>query len=320
NNHELIWSCQDVLRDDPRRRFTYGVTLDDTQMRIWFFSRAEELVSCPFDCMTEVSALIQIFLRLAFATQEQLGYDTTMSRFIDDAGSTQMKITVAGTAYITKKLLSDQRADAVCGRTTRVWEAYREDDPARTSVALKDLWSSVDTVQEGSQLLELHNQLRSLADPATPRPPAEYFLTVLDHGFVQTSDGVDDHTSDVMTRGSRPPTGMPHHPRKHYRIVFKEVGIPLQRLRTLSDVMRALVDATQALSLLYKLGLVHRDVSAGNILFIDGVGKLTDLEYLQSFRRAQSSQPTKQCFVRRLLATSLFITHPYTGNGILRLR
>ncbi|KAJ6511298.1 hypothetical protein C8R47DRAFT_1314307 [Mycena vitilis] len=224
NNHELIWSCQDVLRDDPRRRFTYGVTLDDTQMRIWFFSRAEELVSCPFDCMTEVSALIQIFLRLAFATQEQLGYDTTMSRFIDDAGSTQMKITVAGTAYITKKLLSDQRADAVCGRTTRVWEAYREDDPARTSVALKDLWSSVDTVQEGSQLLELHNQLRSLADPATPRPPAEYFLTVLDHGFVQTSDGVDDHTSDVMTRGSRPPTGMPHHPRKHYRIVFKEVG------------------------------------------------------------------------------------------------
>ncbi|KAJ6511306.1 hypothetical protein C8R47DRAFT_729886 [Mycena vitilis] len=290
NNHELIWSCQDLLRDDPRRRFAYGVTLDDTQMRIWFFSRSEELVSCPFDCMTEASVLTQIFVRLAFATQEQLGYDTTMSRFIDDAGSAQMKIIVAGTVYVTKGLLSDRCADAVCGRTTRVWEAYREDDPERASVALKDLWSSVDTVQEGSQLLELHDQLRSLADATTPRPPAEYFLTVLDHGFVQTSEGVDDHTLDVMTRGQVPPTGTSHHPRKHYRIVFKEVGTLVHRLRTVSDVMRALVDATQALFILYKLGLVHRDVSAGNILFVDGQGKLTDLEYIKSFKGTQLPQ------------------------------
>ncbi|KAJ6511308.1 hypothetical protein C8R47DRAFT_730009 [Mycena vitilis] len=294
NNHELIWSCQDLLRDDPRRRFAYGVTLDDAQMRIWFFSRSEELVSCLFDCMTEVSALIQIFVRLAFATPEQFGYDTTMSRFIDDAGSPQMKITVAGTVYITKKLLSDQRADAVCGRITRVWEAYREGDPDRTSVALKDLWLSVDAVQEGSQLLELHEKLWCLADPATPHPPSEYFLTVLDHGFVSTSEGVDDHTLDVMTRGQVPPTDLSHHPRKHYRIVFKEVGTPVHRLRTLSEMMRALADATRALSLLYQLGLVHRDVSPGNILFIDGQGKLTDLEYLKSFKGTQLPQPNER--------------------------
>ncbi|KAJ6511303.1 hypothetical protein C8R47DRAFT_729777 [Mycena vitilis] len=294
NEHELIWSCQDVLRDDPRRRFAYGVTLDSAHLRIWFFSRSEELVSSTLDCLTDVSALIQIFVRLAFATSEQLGYDTTMSRFIDDAGSAQMKILVAGTVYVTKGLLSDRCADAVCGRTTRVWEAYREGDPERASVALKDLWASVDTVQEGSQLLELHDQLRSLADPATPRPPAEYFLTVLNHGFVQTSYGVDDHTFDVMTRGERPPTGMPHRPRKHYRIVFKEVGTPVHRLQTLSEMMHALADAARALSLLYRLGLVHRDVSAGNILFVDGQGKLTDLEYLKSFKGTQLPQPTER--------------------------
>ncbi|KAJ6511304.1 hypothetical protein C8R47DRAFT_729914 [Mycena vitilis] len=293
NDHELLWSCQDVLRDDPRRRFAFGVTLDEAQMRIWFFSRSEELVSSPFDCMTEVAALIHIFVRLAFATAEEIGYDTTMSRFVDDAGSEQMKIAVAGSVYITKKLLSE-RAEEVCGRTTRVWEAYREDDPDRTSVAIKDLWTSVDAVQEGSQLSELHDQLRSLADPATPRPPSEYFLTVLDHGFVSTSEGVDDHTLDVITRGQVPRTGLSHHPRKHYRIVFKEVGTPLHRLRTLSDVMRALADATRALWLLYKLGLVHRDISPGNILFINGHGKLTDLEYLQSFKGTQA-QSSERC-------------------------
>ncbi|KAJ7625021.1 hypothetical protein DFH06DRAFT_745973 [Mycena polygramma] len=292
NEHELIWSCQDVLRDDPCRRFSFGVTLDGAELRMWFFSRAEELVSSPLNWVKEVSALIQIFVRLAFATPEQLGYDTTMSRFVDDAGSAQMKITVAGTVYITKGLLSDRCADAVCGRTTRVWEAYREDDPERTSVAIKDLWTSVDAVEEGSQLLELHDKLRSLADPATPRPAAEYFLTVLHHVFVRTSEGVDDHTLDVMTRGQVPPTGLSHHPRKHYRIVFKEVGTPVNRLRTLSEMMHALADAARALSLLYKLGLVHRDVSPGNILFIDGHGKLTDLEYLKSFRGTQSPQPT----------------------------
>ncbi|KAJ6511324.1 hypothetical protein C8R47DRAFT_1314324 [Mycena vitilis] len=292
NEHELLWSCQTVLRDDPCRRFSFGVSLDGAELRMWFFSRAEELVSSPLNCLKEVSALSQVFARLAFATPEQLGYDTTMSRIVDDAGSVQMKITLSENVYITKRLLSDRCTDAVCGRTTRVWEAYSEDDPERTSVAIKDLWTSVDAVQEGSQLLELHDKLRSLADPATPRPAAEYFLTVLDHGFVRTSEGVDDHTMDVMTRGQVPPTDLAHHPRKHYRIVFKEVGTPVHRLRTLSEMMHALADATRALSLLYMLGLVHRDVSPGNILFIDGHGKLTDLEYLKSFRGTHSPQPT----------------------------
>ncbi|KAJ7756981.1 hypothetical protein B0H16DRAFT_1314665, partial [Mycena metata] len=52
NDHELIWSCLDVLRDDPCCRFTYGVTLDGANLRIWFFSRSHELVSSPFSSKT----------------------------------------------------------------------------------------------------------------------------------------------------------------------------------------------------------------------------------------------------------------------------
>ncbi|KAJ7135383.1 hypothetical protein C8R43DRAFT_615682 [Mycena crocata] len=296
NNRELIWSCQDVLRDDPCRRFTFGITLEDGDLRIWFFSRADELVSSPFN-LTEVSSLIQLFLGLAFATPEQLGYDTTMSHIIDDCGTPQLKLTVDDTVYITKRLLSDQRADAVCGRTTRVWEAYREDDPNRISVAVKDLWTSIDALQEGAQLLELREKLRSLADPGTPRPPEDYFLTVVCHGFVTTSDGVEDHTLGVMTRGSTPPTGIPHQPRKHYRIVFKEVGVSVYDLRTLSEVMCALADATRALRFLHELGFVHRDVSPGNILLVDGMGKLSDLESIQPFRGPSVSPQLSESYV-----------------------
>ncbi|KAJ7135370.1 hypothetical protein C8R43DRAFT_615416 [Mycena crocata] len=296
NNQELIWSCQDVLRDDPCRRFTFGITLEDGDLRMWFFSRSDELVSSSFN-IAEVSAVIQVFLALAFATPEQLGYDTTMSHIIDDCRTPQLKITVENTVYITKKLLSDQRAAAVCSRTTRVWEAYREDDPDRTSVAVKDLWTSSEAIQEGAQLLELHEKLQSLADPGTPRPPEDYFLTVLHHGYVHTSEGVDDHTLDVMTRSSSPPTGIPHYPRKHYRIVFKEVGVSVYDLQTLSEVMSALADATRALRLLHELGFVHRDVSPGNILVVNGIGKLSDLESVQPFRGPSVSPQLSESYV-----------------------
>ncbi|KAJ7135384.1 hypothetical protein C8R43DRAFT_1020812, partial [Mycena crocata] len=301
NNRGLIWSCQDVLRDDPCRRFTYGVTLEDGHLRIWFFSRSDELVSSPF-AITAVSPFIQLFLCLAFATPEQLGYDTTISHCIDDAGGPQLKITLGSTVYVTKRLLSDHRADAVCGRATRVWEAYREHDADRCSVAVKDLWTSVDTVQEGVQLSELREKLRNLIDPGTPYPE-QYFLTVLDHGYVQTSDGMDDHTLDIMTRGSFPPTGSAHYPRKHYRIVFQDVGVPVHRLHSMSEVLRALADSTRALQLLYRLGLVHRDVSAGNILFVDGIGKLSDLEYLKSFM-GPASPPSDEPLIGTAAYTS----------------
>ncbi|KAJ7177993.1 hypothetical protein C8R46DRAFT_1346259 [Mycena filopes] len=314
NDHELIWSCQDVLRDDTCRRFTYGVTLDGTDLRIWFFSRSHELVSSSFSC-TDVSTVLRLFLSLAFASPEQLGYDTTMSHFIDEAGNAQIRLKVAATVYVTKKLLSDAHSDAVCGRTTRVWEAYREDDPSRLSVAVKDLWTAADAIQEGLQLMELYDKINALPDPGMENP-TRYFLTVLDHGFVQTSDGVDDHTVAVMARGSLPPIADPHSPRKHYRIVFKEVGTPIHGLKSLSEVMRALADATQALRLLYRLGLVHRDVSAGNILLVNGLGILSDLEFARPFKGPSSQRPG-DCFIaspRFLDLTCSNLYHQGTAN------
>ncbi|KAJ6612789.1 hypothetical protein B0H10DRAFT_2051084 [Mycena sp. CBHHK59/15] len=299
---QLIGNCHDVLRQDARRRFTLGVTVVHNEMRVWFFSRTHHMVSESFNFATEPEILIRVLLSIAFASPEQLGYDTTMSYFIDDAGAAQYRISLSKATYITTKLLSDNRSDVICGRATRVWEAYREDDPDRVSVAIKDLWMSADIVQEGTQLLELHEKLHALPDPGTPRPPGDYFLTVLAHGFVPTSRGVDDDTFDVMMRGhSFPIEDADYGHRKHYRIIFQEVGVPVDSLTTLSDIMHALADATRGIStspvstlllftlspallLLHRLHLVHRDVSAGNIMLFNGVGKLSDLEYLKSFQ------------------------------------
>jgi hypothetical protein len=68
-------------------------------------------------------------------------------------------------------------------------------------------------------------------------------------------------------------------PRIHYRIAFNEVGKTIHDLRRLQDVFRCLVDVTIALEIMHILGYVHRDVSAGNILFWKSAGILSDLEF-----------------------------------------
>ncbi|KAK7019866.1 hypothetical protein R3P38DRAFT_2970611 [Favolaschia claudopus] len=290
NEKELLWSCEDVLRNDPCRRFTYGITVDGNKFRIWFLSRSHGLVSTPFDGVTDVSYLIQLFLRLAFATPEQLGYDTTMSYFVDGTGCSQMTLKVGQTVYVTKQLLSDHRSEVICGRATRVWEGFREDDPLRTPVAVKDLWMPADAAQEGNQLMELHEKLRGLTHLSLPCPPSRYFLTVVEHGFVPTSNGVEDDT--LLMLGGSMPHGLSASRLKHYRIVFQQVGAPIHSLNSLAEVMRALADTTRALQLLYQLGLVHRDVSAGNILVVDGVGTLTDLEFMRTYKGPVTFSPS----------------------------
>ncbi|KAJ7094057.1 hypothetical protein B0H15DRAFT_929501, partial [Mycena belliarum] len=257
-------------------------------MRLWFFSRSHEFVTPPFSFLTDPQNVLHLLLALMYTTSEELGYDSTMSYFLDDHADIQYKISVDETTYITKKMLADNRAGTACGRASRVWEAVREDDADRVSVVVKDVWMPVDAVPEGAHLLDLHSRLRKLVEPGTPRPPQDYFLTVLAHGFVKTSSGSDDSTLDFIHGCVSPPQTPGYSPRKHYRVVFKEVGVAVEALESLTDLLRALADATQALRLLHLLGFVHRDVSAGNIILVDGVGKLCDLEYLKSFKGSPS--------------------------------
>lgn len=82
----------------------------------------------------------------------------------------------------------------------------------------------------------------------------------------------------------------------HYRIVFKEFGRTIDKLQSPRDICGILAQtatgmsdiislwyfltAIAGLSLMHKLGWMHRDISAGNILVIgDDCAKIADLEY-----------------------------------------
>ncbi|KAL0579595.1 hypothetical protein V5O48_002433 [Marasmius crinis-equi] len=82
-----------------------------------------------------------------------------------------------------------------------------------------------------------------------------------------------------------------YEPRKHCRLVFKEIGVRLDEIYNQKVLLECLMDATRVLQIFYEAKWVHRDVSVGNLLMCPSskdkrgfVCKITDLEYARPFR------------------------------------
>ncbi|KAF9807203.1 hypothetical protein IEO21_08318 [Rhodonia placenta] len=341
---KVIWSMHHCMREDARRRFTYGLTIENRTMRMWFCSRTELLVSKPIDFMSQHHEVVHFFVAMMYAAEHEAGWDPTM-RYVrkkngkndelelDKEDKPRLDIDVQdqnGTVvrYRTIRWLSDDGANGLRGRGTRVWEVCILSDDGEEGVdhfALKDQWIDADRLREGMIIYKLRN---TKTDDATRDIIDQSLLTVERHGDVYV-EGMRDHTRHLMTRRGEPhhhyrfklqqapedgvedtttaklskqtPAGVGHyqtsaelrtastqkiytyHPKVHYRIVFKEVCIPIHEITSLKDVFYVLIDAALALVALHELGWVHRDMSAGNLLGFrqDGVlcCKLSDLEY-----------------------------------------
>ena len=237
--------------------------------------------------------------------------------------------------FRTIQIISSSGAEPLLGRGTRVFKAHEIDlngDPNGPPVVVKDIWVDSDRTREGNILALLHTE----ANCEDRRLIEKHFLTTICHGDVWTGLDIRDDTANALMRGldvisdhvslfilqvkpyirtyeSRsgsessqenrrvraPRPHLRHAHKTHYRIVFKEKGITIDRVKRLPDVMTVLGETvggafssslwcapsmssdvvTAALRLLRKLGWVHRDVSKGNILSCDGHAKLADLEY-----------------------------------------
>ncbi|KAI5897147.1 uncharacterized protein SCHCODRAFT_02534112 [Schizophyllum commune H4-8] len=152
NSKKVLWSMHQTLRSDLRRRFTFGITFADTEVRLWHLNRAVAVVSEPFDLYTDAQTLVDVYSRLALATLEELGYDPNIellrnlpSSCPNRAHSDQYRITICGEAYITVEVLADHATERGLGKCTRVYRAYKESDASidakvRTYYVIKDCW------------------------------------------------------------------------------------------------------------------------------------------------------------------------------------
>ncbi|KAL5496147.1 hypothetical protein ACEPAH_3069 [Sanghuangporus vaninii] len=69
NVSKLMFNIQQTMTLDPCRRFTFGITIENTNMRLWFCSRATPIVSEAFDFTTAIKPLTHIFLSLMEVAQ-----------------------------------------------------------------------------------------------------------------------------------------------------------------------------------------------------------------------------------------------------------
>ncbi|EED78862.1 predicted protein [Postia placenta Mad-698-R] len=215
---KVIWSMHHCMREDARRRFTYGLTIENRTMRMWFCSRTELLVSKPIDFMSEHHKVVHFFVAMMYAAEHEAGWDPTMQYVrkkngkndeleLDKEDKPRLDIDVQdqdGTVvrYRTIRWLSDEGANGLRGRGTRVWEVciFDNDEEGDERFALKDQYIDADRQREGMIIEELRNaktkkSIRDIIDRS--------LLTVERHGDVYV-EGMHDHTRNLMTRRGEP--------------------------------------------------------------------------------------------------------------------
>ena len=234
--------------------------------------------------------LTQIFLSIAFATKEELGWDPTISPLVTDNGGRAYRIAVDNEAYETEQVLSDTPADALVSQATRVWRVRRVG--SGELYVLKDVWVEDDRDMEHEIRETILQDIEAKYGEDIGEEAKSHLLTPIAHCLVRVH-GEPDHTTSIMMRGYTPSmqhrikvrvkiaTGsyaggqeetddsaifeprrqlrapFPHclHRRKiyrkqHYRVIFKEVAEDLYDVRSLSDTFLVLRDGTKGASLL----------------------------------------------------------------------
>ncbi|KAJ8083327.1 hypothetical protein PM082_009199 [Marasmius tenuissimus] len=341
NVRKLLGNSTHMMSSDPRRRFRFGITIEDTNMRLWYFSRALNYVTHSFNFITNPKPFIQFLLATSFATQEELGYDPTVLRInvdgewvydycIHDEKGTHW--------YRTVESLDTHRAARLPGRGVRIWvvkpldknrQPYTKGAKKDKRYVLKDYWLPMDSksekeiadaiveaaVKKGRNAADVRKHLMTIMhDWAVSvdgqnddsdlhlrqnMPPPNYKEHILkqDLETPPTQPQLSSSVNSIPTGGLNIPAEKPQNdvplksqrrrifePRVHRRLVFKEVGQPLNKIRDQKVLAQCLTEALDGLSDFYLAEYVHRDVSNGNLLrckLEDGgyICKISDLEY-----------------------------------------
>ncbi|KAF4623719.1 hypothetical protein D9613_001461 [Agrocybe pediades] len=144
NNLEVVSANVQIMNTDVRRMFSFGMTIEADELRLWYFGRSHSAISEIVNF--EPAWLVKAFTAFMFATKEEMGYDPNITRH--DAHTFTYRIPVAGGArfFRTKKVISEYRSNNVTGRMARVWLVDEVESSTKKAIVkeydrvLKDVW------------------------------------------------------------------------------------------------------------------------------------------------------------------------------------
>ncbi|KAF6763698.1 hypothetical protein DFP72DRAFT_955852 [Ephemerocybe angulata] len=321
NERQLLGNVAQVMYNDPRRIFSFGITIEKTSVRLWHFNRSRICVSKEFDCEKEPYALVRVLLFLSFASQQQLGFDPTVMKG-EDGTEQYFRYAVGDKWYRTVgDPIDEDGAYFLIGRGVRVW-AVKECDQGGKFLSeelnvLKDAWQWDDIPTE-RQIQE--DIMRSLAQRTkisfedARAKLAKYFLTIIaDETLTSTPKKPSEAQQISFTQ--RPTASLPtksrsqrttqsvgphgpengqapapveqqelaHHCRTNQRHVFKEMCSTYYEVCDLRVGLEVCKGYVEGISLIRVAGYVHRDISGGNCLVYEGLPKISDLEHCKRY-------------------------------------
>ncbi|KAI0365593.1 hypothetical protein BV20DRAFT_1115794 [Pilatotrama ljubarskyi] len=189
------------------------------------------------------------------------------------------------------------QAPGVAGRGTRGYVAVDADNIDGPFFYLKDAWRVVNrnVDKEGTILQSLNKK------------GVRYVPTLECHGDVTKPAAQCTKTHKLwgdLHKDDPVPKVCPMKQHKHYRVVVKEVGQPMARFANGRQLLHALWCCILAHSEAYEAGIIHRDISAGNVLLhydtAEGqwVGLLNDWELS---KHTESTRPEGRQLDRTLV-------------------
>ncbi|KAF4582549.1 hypothetical protein EYR38_002675 [Pleurotus pulmonarius] len=167
NNKQALSASVQIMNDDVRRMFTYGITIVEDRVTLWYHSRSHSMISKPFSFVENPRLLIKVFMSFLFATEEELGYDPMVTRDAKGDYIYRIPATEGGQQrdrfFRTTASIAEYRSNNITGRMARVWkvvECNHNGDvlsPSEPSRVLKDVWledSALTESQIQSQIFE----------------------------------------------------------------------------------------------------------------------------------------------------------------------
>ncbi|KAF5355586.1 hypothetical protein D9757_012819 [Collybiopsis confluens] len=194
NVAQVVSSLQFIMTVDPLRRFSFGWTMQNCDLRIWFACRGVIFVTKAVDAFMNPDSLVRFFASIAFSSRTALGWDPTMEVICSSAAPRQYNITVNGQKFSTVKNLADYSADSLVSRATRVWLV--KDEEGREYV-LKDVWMDTDRLPEHEICAILLKDVLKKRGLDDHRTLSNHMLTARVFERMKI-DGMDDTTPRMM--------------------------------------------------------------------------------------------------------------------------
>ncbi|KAF9556875.1 hypothetical protein CPC08DRAFT_598552, partial [Agrocybe pediades] len=227
--------------------FVYVLSVTERKARLYMFDRLGVCHSSSIDIHEQPGTFVRLILGISSGNDEAVGCDTSVYwsgtrrflKILDSEGKSTRYRIVHEEPFFVRKI-------TIQGRGSVCWHVV---DRNGTSMVVKDAWRHRDRMPETEYLC----QIRGL-DGVTQMVAYENGLSAW-----QTRE---KYFKELILDEDRPVS----HDRCFSRVVLENSGKSLELFDSAIEVLYAFYDAIRGHENLWKMGILHQDISMNNIL------------------------------------------------------